>query len=149
MPLKRMRPPLGAKSPATQLKKVDLPAPLGPIRPTISPASTVSVASDRARKPPKLRETRSASSSMHGLGLAGEGGAQTLPQHDQAAGLEAREQQDDPAIEDVGEAGAAAAEPGVGGALQGHQHDGADQRPDETSGAAQRGGDDHLHRDKN
>ncbi len=35
-----MRPVVGTVSPARQLKKVDLPAPFGPIRPMISPSST-------------------------------------------------------------------------------------------------------------
>ena len=44
-------------SPARQLKKVDLPAPFGPIRPMISPSSTVRSAPATARKLPKAFET--------------------------------------------------------------------------------------------
>src|SRR4051812_8928510 len=44
-----------------QLKMVVLPAPLGPMRPTISNSSTFNDTSDRARSPPKLIETPTAS----------------------------------------------------------------------------------------
>src|SRR6202035_3926942 len=40
VPSSSTRPVLGVMSPARQLKKVDLPAPFGPIRPMISPSST-------------------------------------------------------------------------------------------------------------
>ena len=39
--LKRTLPPLGRSRPAISLSRVDLPAPFGPIRATISPAATV------------------------------------------------------------------------------------------------------------
>ena len=39
--LKRTLPPLGRSRPATSFSSVDLPAPLGPMRATISPASTL------------------------------------------------------------------------------------------------------------
>src|SRR6185437_6359352 len=142
VPSKRTRPPVGWRSPERQLKKVDLPAPFGPMRPTISPASSVSSAPDRARKLPKARETWRASSSMDASRLAEDlaqlGRRQAIPQRQQPARLEAAEQQDDAAIDDVGEARDAAAEPGIGRRLQGHQDDRAEQRPEEPSGAAQR-----------
>src|SRR5579883_2041385 len=46
-----------------QLRSVDLPAPLGPMRPTISPASTASETSLSARRPEKDSDRRSTSSS--------------------------------------------------------------------------------------
>ncbi len=68
VPANMTRPALGTRSPTRQLKKVDLPAPFGPMRPMISPSPTVRSAPDSARKLPKSRETACASSSM-GLGL--------------------------------------------------------------------------------
>src|SRR3954471_186814 len=44
-----------------QLKQVVLPAPLGPIRPTISNSSTFRLTSSRACRPPKRIESSSAS----------------------------------------------------------------------------------------
>src|SRR5579864_1652311 len=142
VPSKTMRPLVGARSPAMQLKKVDLPAPLGPIRPTISPASTESDASASATKPPNAFETSCVSSSMH------HPRGKPSPELQQTAGLEAREDHDDAAVEDEGEPAAAAAEPGIGGALQGNENDRADQRAVERAGAAERGDDDHLNRDE-
>src|SRR5579883_528158 len=154
-PSNMIRPRVGARSPATQLKKVDLPAPFGPIRPTISPAATVRLASLSARKPPKARLTFCASSSTGFLrrwrrrqALRREP-AQLRPQLDDAARLEPGDQHDDAAIDHVGEAAAARAEPGVGRALQRDQYDGADDRAIERAGAAERRDDDHLHRDQN
>jgi len=40
VPPSRTRPRLGASTPAMTLSSVDLPAPLGPMTPTISPRST-------------------------------------------------------------------------------------------------------------
>src|SRR5215831_1827715 len=153
-PLKRILPLVGSRSPATQLKNVDLPAPFGPIRPTISPSPTLRLASDKARRLPKARETFWASSSTRPLRLRPrpqqppQARPHLVPKLDEPAGLEARQQHDDAAVEDVGQAAAAAAEPGVGGALHRHQDDGADDRPVERAGAAEGGGDDHLHRDE-
>src|SRR5580704_9988245 len=111
LPSNTMRPPVGSVSPARQLKKVDLPAPLGPIRPMISPSSTVRSAPDTARKLPNAFETLVASSSM---GAPPALRPDAMPEIEQAARLEARDQDDDAAIENVGETRAAAAEPGVG-----------------------------------
>src|SRR5579859_2035807 len=141
-PSNRMRPPEGARSPAMQLKKVDLPAPLGPIRPTISPASTESEASASATKPPKAFETSWVSSST------GDSRGETAPELQHPAGLEAREDHDDAAVEDEREAAAAAAEPAIRGTLQRHEDECADQRTVERAGATQRRRDDHLHGDE-
>ena len=42
-----------------QLKSVDLPAPFGPIKPVIEPASTSRLAPSTARTPPNARTTSS------------------------------------------------------------------------------------------
>src|SRR5260221_1111063 len=148
-PSKRMRPSLGRKSPAMQLKKVDLPAPLGPMRPTISPASTCRSALATALKLPKAFATFSALSSMAALAALVEARRHAVMQQvQQPARLEARDQHDDRAVYNVGEARAAAAEPGVGGGLQGDEDRRAQERPQQRAGAAQRRGDDELHRDE-
>src|SRR5438094_693800 len=48
----RMRPALGCSTPVTQLKNVDLPAPLGPMMARISPAGTAMLTSLSAVRPP-------------------------------------------------------------------------------------------------
>src|SRR5215475_993556 len=97
-PSKLTVPLVGTASPARQLKKVDLPAPFGPIRPMISPSATVRSALRTAKKLPKAFETPLASSSMACPPSAGE----VMPGLIEAAGLEARQQHDDAAIEDIG-----------------------------------------------
>src|ERR1700742_3192082 len=107
-----MRPVVGSVSPARQLKKVDLPAPFGPIRPMISPSSIVISAPATARRLPNVFETFSALSNI----LAPpEHWRDPIPHLVQSARLEPRDHHDDAAIENIGEPGAAAAEPGVGG----------------------------------
>src|ERR1700730_9097459 len=132
-PLKTMRPEVGKVSPARQLKKVDLPAPFGPIRPMISCSSTARSAPDTARKLPNAFETFLASSSI---------GAPPAPPHDATpeienpAAPEARAPRDDAAVEDIGQSGAAAAEPGIGGDLQRDQDQRADERAEQHAGPA-------------
>src|SRR5258707_15112515 len=113
-----MRPVVGKVSPARQLKKVDFPAPFGPIRPMISCSSTVRSAPDTARKLPNAFETFCASSS---IGAPPALRHHAIPQLEHAAGLEARDQDDDAAVKNVGKSGAAAAEPGIGRKLQREQ----------------------------
>src|SRR6185295_12495229 len=61
-------PELTGRSPVRQLKKVDLPAPLGPIRPRMSPCSTDTEASSTALKAPNALTTLRASiSTAHDL----------------------------------------------------------------------------------
>ena len=141
---KRIVPAVGSASPARQLKKVLLPAPLGPIRPTISPSRHVEVGAihraegaERLDDAARLKEHAAPSVSVS-----------VLPEGGDAAGLEAGDQQDDRAVDDEGDAGAAAAEHGVGGFLQRDQDDRADQRAEQRAGAAQGGDDQHLHRDQ-
>src|SRR3954470_14288569 len=94
-PSKVMRPVVGSASPARQLKKVDLPAPFGPIRPTISPSAMLRSAPWTAKKLPNALETLVASSSM---ALAPHAGRHAVPELVQASGLIARQQHDDAAI---------------------------------------------------
>src|SRR5688572_3226998 len=61
-PSTAISPSVGGKLPAMILTMVDLPAPLSPIRPTTSPASTVKLSSVNARMAPKLMETLRTSS---------------------------------------------------------------------------------------
>ena len=125
-PSNMMRPVVGSVSPARQLKKVDLPAPFGPIRPMISPSSIVEIgARDRAQAAEGLRDVLGAKqhrarACAHEAPLPA---TMRVPHVVQSARLEARDQHDDAAIEDVGQAGAAAAEPGVGRGLQRDQDD--------------------------
>src|SRR5215470_14809124 len=101
-PSKNTLPEVEERSPVRQLKKVDLPAPFGPIRPRISPCSSVTEAAFTARKLPNALVISRASRSM--AGSRGSDGSLVrlgppLPhpvgERQQAAGLEAREQQDD------------------------------------------------------
>src|SRR4051812_11722107 len=135
-----MRPVVGSVSPARQLKKVDLPAPLGPISPMISPSPIDKSAPATARRLPKVFETFSALSSM----ALPELWRNAVPHLVQPPGLETRDDHDDAAIENVGESGPAAAEPGVGRGLQRDQDDRANQGAVERAGSAERCDDDHL-----
>src|SRR5580692_1978945 len=118
-PAKTIRPAVGVVSPATQLKNVDLPAPFGPIRPMISPSSTLKSAPATARKLPKALDTLVASSSMAAFPQARR---QAVPQIEQSAGFETRDQHNDAAVENVSQPRAATAEPGVCRGLQWHQN---------------------------
>ena len=65
-------------TPVTRLKMVDLPAPFGPIRPTISPARTWKLTSLTATRPPnslRAARTSSTTSPCGGLARAGSGAA--------------------------------------------------------------------------
>src|ERR1700676_3621021 len=125
-PANRMVPVVGMVSPARQLKKVDFPAPFGPMRPMMSPSLTARSAPATARNSPNALETLVASSSMEALSDARRN---TVPHLGQAARLEPRDQHDNAAVENVGQAGAAAAEPAIGRGLDRDQ----DQRADERS----------------
>src|SRR5882724_9591338 len=142
MPSKVMRPVVGSVSPARQLKNVDLPAPFGPIRPMISPSPIDRSAPATARRLPKVFETFSALSSI----ALPEFWRDAVPHLVQSARLEARNHHDDAAIENVGEARSAAAEPSVGRGLQRDQDDRADQRAVKGPCPAERRDDHHLHR---
>src|SRR4051812_24010681 len=145
-PAKRTVPLVGGRSPARQLKKVDLPAPFGPMRPTMSPSSIARSALESATKAPKLRLTPRASSSTGLRPQEGEARREAVPDLGDPARLEARDEDDDAAVEDVGQPGAAAAEIGVRRGLQRDEDGGADQGAEERAGAAERRGDDELDR---
>src|SRR6476646_9942745 len=104
-PSNTMRPVVGAMSPARQLKNVDLPAPFGPISPMISPSPIERSAPATARRLSKVFETFSALRSM----ALPEFRRDALPHLMQPARLEARDDHDDAAVENVGEPGATAA----------------------------------------
>src|SRR6266850_3847990 len=63
-PLKMIRPLVGRSTPVRQLKKVDFPAPLGPMIPRISPAGTTKDTLLSAASPPK----RTVSASVFRIG---------------------------------------------------------------------------------
>src|ERR1700757_1521410 len=100
LPANEIAPVDGMVSPARQLKKVDLPAPFGPIRPMISPSVTARSALRTAKKLPNALEMPLASSSMARPPLHRD----AMPELVEPAGLEARQQHDDAAIEDIGQA---------------------------------------------
>src|SRR5262245_506746 len=150
--LKITVPELSGRSPVRQLKKVDLPAPLGPIRPRMSPSSTVTDASSTALNAPNALVTWRASISMAShLGRFCRlcGPCRTvLQQRQQAARQEAGDDDDDGAVDHEGEARTAAAEIAV------RQLRGADQGPragpraGEVARAAQGRHHHHLDRDQ-
>src|SRR3954471_69150 len=97
LPSKVILPPVCKASPARQLKKVDLPAPFGPIRPMISPSSMERSAPATARRLPKVFETFSALSNIP----PPESRRDAMPHLVQSPWLEARDDDDDPAVEDI------------------------------------------------
>src|SRR6478736_3069725 len=99
-------PEVTGRSPVRQLKKVDLPAPLGPIRPRMSPSSTETEASSTALKAPNALTTFFASISTVHLAA--------IEQRQQAARQEAGDDHDDRAVDHEGEAGALATQQAVG-----------------------------------
>src|SRR6185312_14657075 len=115
LPSNTIWPVVTGMSPAIQLKKVDLPAPFGPIRPMISPVSTVRSAPATARKLPKAFETFFASSSMAPPPPLGRN---PVPEIEQAPGLEAGDKDNDAAVENISQTRASAPEPGIGRDLQ-------------------------------
>src|SRR5581483_9467849 len=101
-PLSSTRPASGDRWPVMRLKRVDLPAPLGPMTAAISPRATERLTPSTAVKPSKVLRTPSTSSialprlrSEPGLGLRAR--AQALDGSDQRAGDAAGEdeEQDD------------------------------------------------------
>src|SRR5664279_6152498 len=131
-------PEVETRSPVRQLKKVDLPAPLGPISPRISPCCSVTLAASTARKLPKALVMARASRSMGRSLLRGQRRGRLLPacpepvdQGQDAAGLKPRDQDDDRAIEHEGQAGARATQPVVGNFLERHQNGRPYQRPEQ------------------
>src|SRR5947207_13218686 len=98
-------PEVASRSPVRQLKKVDLPAPFGPIRPRMSPCSSVTLAASTALKLPKALVRSRASRSIGGSfrcrrprGLVANG-PDSLDQGENAARLKAGNQHDDGAVD--------------------------------------------------
>src|SRR6202165_655725 len=153
-PSNKTLPDVDRRSPVRQLNSVDLPAPFGPIRPRMSPCSSVTDAASTALKLPKALVTSRASRSMRcsrrdcWLRRFAAPGPEPLDQGQNAAGLKARDQYDDGAVHDEGQARTLAAEQVVGDFLQRHQDSSTYQRPEQQAGAAQRRHDQHLHGDQ-
>src|SRR3954453_14808046 len=153
-PSSKTLPEVESRSPGNQFNNVDLPAPLGPIRPRMSPCSSVTEALSTALKLPNAFVRSRASRSMGGS-LRNDGfrrfaalRPQPVDQGQNAAGLEPRDQDNDRAIDHECQSRTLAAEQVVGNLLQRHQDRGADQRPEQQPRAAERGHDQHLHRDQ-
>src|SRR6185295_11727555 len=110
-PSKATLPDVTGRSPVRQLKKVDLPAPLGPIRPRMSPSSTETEASSTALKAPNALVIERASISMAVRRLRGYGfrlPRSTGEQREESARQEARNDHDNGAIDHEGQTGALA-----------------------------------------
>src|SRR5471030_870302 len=153
-PSSKTLPEVDSRSPVRQLNSVDLPAPFGPIRPRISPCSSVTDALSTALKLPKALVTSRASRSMccsRGDGCFRCFAAPGPQPHDQvqnAAGLKARDQDNDRAVQNEGQPRTLAAEQVVGDFLQRHQDRGTDQRSEQQARAAQRRHDQYLDGDQ-
>src|SRR6266849_2413120 len=147
-------PDVDRMSPVRQLKKVDLPAPFGPIRPRMSPGSSVTEAASTALKLPKAFVTSRASRSMRCsrrdrcLRRLASLGPDPIDQGQNAARLKARNQHDDGAIQDKRQARALAAQQVVGDFLQRHQDRRPHQRSEQQAGAAECGHDQDFHGDQ-
>src|ERR1700730_13835515 len=150
-PSNRTLPEVDDKSPVRQLNSVDLPAPFGPIKPKMSPCSSVTDAASTAWKLPKAVVTSQASRSMGGpfrnrcLRCLVGYGPDPFDQRQNAAGLKARDDDDDGAIDHEGEPCPLTAKQIVGDFLQRHQDRRADQRTEQQARAAERRHDQHLH----
>src|SRR5215475_71847 len=100
-PRKRTCPLVGARKPVIRLKHVVLPAPFGPIKPTIAPSSTAKLTRLTATRPPKRTLSSSTSSRdtlapcgsarppepTHALGQEHDGQHQERPEDHQACPL--------------------------------------------------------------
>src|ERR1700731_2068957 len=124
-PSNRTLPEVDMRSPVRQLKKVDLPAPFGPIRPRMSPCSRMTEAASTALKLPKALVISRASRSMGRSPrrfdvrlLAVLLRPRAIDQHQDAAGLKPRNQHDDRASESKCQAGSFSAHRLVGNFLR-------------------------------
>src|SRR5215831_8631727 len=146
-PSKCTVPEVGRRSPVRQLKNVDLPAPLGPMSPSTSPSLTATEASSTALNAPKAIVRRLASSSMAGLGF-GRLACGRGKQGQQSARQEARDDDDNCAIDHKSKPRAFAAEQAVGKLLQWHQDQGPHERSKQQARPTERGHDQHLDGDQ-
>src|SRR6266404_771040 len=124
-----------------QLNSVVLPAPLGPMRPTISPASMASDTSRLASRPPKrlVQDSRLSSGAM-ALGRRRPAPAQPAApgQREQPGGTEGRDDNDDQSVDDQVDAAAGqrpGAERRAHDLRDGNQDDRAQHRPPQPSDA--------------
>src|SRR5580704_8839961 len=140
-----MRPPLGAKNPLIIANKVVLPAPFGPIRAVMRPASTSSETLSTASNPPKrllTPSTRSRGSAMGLFRLQGIRGGETLPhlakQAGNTAGRKSHDQDKNAAIDDEVEPRRVAGDE-LGRFAHRLDHERAEQRTEHRAGAADNG----------
>src|SRR5258707_9628835 len=154
-PSNKTVPDVEKRSPVRKLNRVDLPAPFGPIRPRMSPCASVTEAPSTALKLPKAFVTSRASRSMgcsrgdrwlRGFVTLR---PQPLDERQNAAGLKARDQDNDRAVHDEGQPRALAAKQVVGDFLKRHQDRSAYQRSEQQAGAAQRAHDQDLNGNQN
>src|SRR5437667_552336 len=138
----RISPSSGARNPESRLKTVVFPAPLGPMRPTISPSATVRSSPSTARRPPKRLESPrtssrlSARSSTIARGAPGSGALGQEEHH----GDEERAVHDQMAARPAGGREVAPGELGERG-----EDEGAEDRPQRRARAAHDRTDDDLH----
>src|SRR3982751_5297169 len=139
-PAKVMRPESGWWKPAMAANSVVLPAPLGPIRPTISPWRTSSEAVSTALRPPNALESSRTSSmaaapqeAREAVGPAGDDQDKHGAVDDQAERLHVLQRRED--------AGGVARQ-----LVDGGECDRADQRTEDRAGAADHGDQQHLDR---
>src|SRR6266508_6243008 len=141
-PSTSISPEVGRRNPVIRLNTVVLPAPLGPMSPRISPASTVKEKRSTARSPPKSRvrslTVRSAMAPRSPAPRPGSARAAPYP-----LGQVADDQHHEETIEDqVADLEALAEELPDGG-----EKDGADDGADHGGEAADHRDEHHLHRD--
>src|ERR1700722_12348676 len=102
-----MVPDVGSASPARQLKKVLLPAPLGPIRPMISPSATSRSAPSTALNAPNAltmpRASRNTGRLLRGHRTRRHPCGDRGPERRDPAGLEPCHQKNDRAVDDEGD----------------------------------------------
>src|SRR5262249_35576648 len=138
------RPEVGRKKPAIMAKSVVLPAPLGPMRAVMRPASASKETWSTARRPPKSLETCSTRSSGSGTGrlpwrLGAPGSRRPPPQIGEHAHDATRREGDDEdeyaAVDDEIEAWRIAGQE-LGGLTERLHHHGAEQRAESRAAAA-------------
>src|SRR5215471_10366659 len=138
-----MRPSVGGKNPLMMENRVVLPAPLGPISAAMGPVSMATEASSTANRPPKRLDTRSRRSSGSAMGALRERQARKTPAQVRERTSnpprgERHDQDEHAAIDDEVEARRIAGEE-LGQFAQCLDHQGAEQRTEHCSDAADDG----------
>src|SRR5690606_26512056 len=144
-PASMMRPAWGLYRPTSRLKRVVLPAPLGPIRPRMSPWATRNDTASTAFRPPKRRLVPS-TVSMSGMAASARL-PHALPQRHQPARLEQDDGDQDEAVGQLRDTGALAGQPVVEQFFQRDDEQGADQRTGHGADAADDADERHPHGD--